>query len=48
MEVKKTVVLSGPADWEHWLFLRKETALALNIWDQVDPDLDSINLLIKP
>ncbi|KAF2799779.1 hypothetical protein K505DRAFT_230285, partial [Melanomma pulvis-pyrius CBS 109.77] len=37
--VKMTVVLKTPADWQSWIFLRKETAKQYDLWQYCNPDV---------
>ena len=36
---KATVILERPADWQRWLFLRKDSAERNDLWQYVDPSL---------
>jgi hypothetical protein len=37
----KTVVLAKPADWEAWIFIVRSLAEGENIWELIDPDLET-------
>ncbi|KAF1360728.1 hypothetical protein EJ07DRAFT_114190 [Lizonia empirigonia] len=37
---KATVILEKPADWQRWLFLRKDSAEKNDLWQYVDPSLN--------
>ncbi|KAF1972799.1 hypothetical protein BU23DRAFT_466927, partial [Bimuria novae-zelandiae CBS 107.79] len=37
---RTTVILEKPADWEEWIFLRKDSANRNHLWPMVNPDLD--------
>ena len=41
------VTLNGPADWDSWDHQFKIKAVAANLWDHVDPEVDE-PLLKKP
>ncbi|KAF1351690.1 hypothetical protein EJ07DRAFT_159227 [Lizonia empirigonia] len=41
---RTTVILEKPADWEEWIFLRKDSADRHHLWSMVDPDLDQAAL----
>jgi putative SOS response-associated peptidase YedK len=36
---KATVILEKPADWQRWLFLRKDSAERNDLWQYIDPSL---------
>jgi hypothetical protein len=36
---KTTVILEKPADWQRWLFLRKDSAERHDLWQYIDPSL---------
>jgi putative SOS response-associated peptidase YedK len=38
------VILEKPADWEEWMFLRKDSANRHQLWSMVNPDLDEAAL----
>jgi len=39
-----TVILEKPADWEEWIFLRKDSADRHHLWSMVNLDLDEAAL----
>jgi hypothetical protein len=41
---RTTVILKKPADWEEWIFLRKDSANRHHLWSMVNPDLDETAL----
>jgi hypothetical protein len=41
---RTTVILEKPADWEEWIFLRKDSANRHHLWSMVNPDLDETAL----
>ncbi|KAI1673246.1 hypothetical protein L13192_04105 [Pyrenophora tritici-repentis] len=41
---RTTVILEKPADWEEWIFLRKDSADRHHLWSMVNPDLDETAL----
>lgn len=41
---RTTVILEKPADWEEWIFLRKDSAKRNQLWSMVDPDLNEAAL----
>jgi hypothetical protein len=41
---RTTVILEKPADWEEWIFLRKDSADRHHLWSMVNPDLDKTAL----
>ncbi|KAF1358657.1 hypothetical protein EJ07DRAFT_156495 [Lizonia empirigonia] len=41
---RTTVILEKPADWEEWIFLRKDSADRHHLWSMVNPDLDEADL----
>ncbi|KAK7178184.1 integrase catalytic, partial [Paraphaeosphaeria sporulosa] len=36
---KATVILAQPADWQKWIFLRKDSAERNSLWKYVNPDV---------
>jgi hypothetical protein len=41
---RTTVILEKPADWEEWIFLRKDSADRHQLWSMVNPNLDEAAL----
>jgi hypothetical protein len=41
---RTTVILEKPADWEEWIFLRKDSADRHHLWLMVNLDLDETAL----
>ncbi|KIX07342.1 uncharacterized protein Z518_01995 [Rhinocladiella mackenziei CBS 650.93] len=36
-----TLILDKPADWKQWLFTIRQRAENTNIWQYIDPDINS-------
>jgi hypothetical protein len=41
---RTTVILERSADWEEWIFLRKDSANRNRLWLMVNPDFDEVAL----
>jgi hypothetical protein len=37
---RSTVILEKPAEWDEWIFPRKDSADRHQLWSMVNPDLD--------
>ena len=37
---KATVILDKPSHWDEWLFILKDKAVDLDIWQYIEPTLD--------